>query len=200
MTTSDQESMLPGGSAEPPIPTPTETGVSTGSVSLSGSSLKSKMGVSAGIVGVQIAIIRPVAVLATGSLPDGWDYFTDEYMAYTSASSYVAGTLTFGEVLRNAACLRDWPVKTFIRMLEIWHKVSPDLFRRGYHATPKLLRSLAGLLGNANSRQDVIRGINGEWRLQSLDALNNYKHRVPLLSEEGIQAARAAAKANRRLE
>lgn len=81
-----------------------------------------------------------------------------------------------------------------MRMIEVWGKVSPDLFERGFKAKPALLRSLAGMIGTQNGQHRLKRLLDPtEWGLIAPDLLNCVGD-LPTLGEDGAEAARNFAR------
>lgn len=82
------------------------------------------------------------------------------------------------------------PHLAFVRLLEIWGRCNMDIVRRGFRAQGKLLRSFAGMLGQANSNGKLTRR-GREWYPLSLDDV--YPD-IPRLSPGAIEIARKRAK------
>lgn len=91
----------------------------------------------------------------------------------------------------------------FCRSLEIWQRLSTAELKRGLMATESGARSIAGLLGSANSKANeggIFKGTDGKWNLNNPTALHRNQHTKPFTpqaiaacKQRAIEMRRAAA-------
>lgn len=185
MTTEIQELTLHGGSEEERIHQQTEIGVSPFSV---------KPMCYSSNVQIRLSTMVNIEIMSGRRLIKG------RFNPYGEAEIYQhlgesQNAYIYAEISK---CMGRWQKKAFIRMFEIWGKADTDMFERGFMASRKFMRSIAGFLGTFNnsglhhSAPDSSLWVVKNWP-QFASHNTRYDH-IRWLGGKGVEACREFAR------